>query len=94
MVRGTLVDIIALLDEHDEEWTIYAAEPWCEDSAAVVVLCPDSNVVQPIAAPGLTYFLEVFIAREFLEDYESSLDAPSTLSQRCARLIQYATFDA
>lgn len=88
------MDIIALLDEHDEGWTIFAAEPWCEDSAAVVVFCPDGNVVQPVAAPKLTYFLEVSVARELLEDHESSFDAPSTLQERCARLIQYATFDA
>jgi hypothetical protein len=42
----------------------------------------------------MEYFLEVFIAREFLEDWRTNLEAEPTLEQKCARLIKYATDDA
>jgi hypothetical protein len=43
---------------------------------------------------GYDYFLEIFIAREFLEDWKASLGAEPSMSQTCARLIQYAVNDA
>jgi hypothetical protein len=42
----------------------------------------------------LSYFLEVSIAREFLEDWQASLPNPVTSTQRCDRLIEYALNDA
>jgi hypothetical protein len=43
---------------------------------------------------GMAYFLDVFIAREFLEDWIGNLNAEPTLQEKCARLIQYAMNDA
>ena len=41
----------------------------------------------------LKYFLEVFIAHEFIEDWGANLDANPTLRDKCERLIQYAEKD-
>ncbi len=91
----TLFEAIRDLDSLPEENTIYAAEPWTADSQAIIAYRPD-NVRIPVEAQalGLQYFLEVFIARDFLEDWMGSLDAESTLQQKCERLIQYAINDA
>jgi len=43
---------------------------------------------------NLKYFLEVFIARNFIEDWTANCDAQPTLQQKCARLIAYAVSDA
>jgi len=43
---------------------------------------------------NLKYFLEVFIARNFIEDWTANCDAQPTSQQKCARLIAYAFSDA
>jgi hypothetical protein len=43
---------------------------------------------------GFDYFLEISLAREFLEDWKASLGAEPSIIQACARLIQYAENDA
>jgi len=89
----TLIEAIRDLGKHDAEATIYAAEPWTEESQAVVAFEPEEGGL-PVEAENLSYFLEVFIARDFLEDWEATLGASPTLQELCARLIQYAINDA
>lgn len=91
----TLLDAISTLDELEEADTIYLQEPWTEESIAMVAAEPDEGGVPPEAkALGLSYFIEVAIARDFLDDWLSSLPSTATMSERCARLIQYAVNDA
>ena|SRR3972149_5199414 len=91
----TLLEAIRALDSFDEESTIYALEPWTENSKVVVAPEPDSGGL-PVSDQefGMKYFLEVFIARQFLEGWVGNLDAEPTLQEKCARLIQYAITDA
>lgn len=90
-----LLDVIRDLETLDEESTIYAAEPWTEDSEVIVSREPDSGGLPPEAERrGLKYFLEVFIARDFAADWASHLGAQPSLQQKCARLIKYATTDS
>jgi hypothetical protein len=77
-----------------ENENIYVAPPWsCE--AQAVVIDPASDTTEAITIDGtrFEYFLETFIALEFIEDYVKSSRA--TLSQRqiCERLILYAIND-
>jgi|SRR5579883_591200 len=96
-----LIQLVERLDELDEEEIIFAREPWTEDSDAIVVLDPDSDA-EPVpyqippeaAAAGMTYFLEVFIAREVVEGWTASLDEKPTLAATCRRVIEYAINDA
>lgn len=91
----TLLNAIMTLDELPEEATIYALEPWLPESKVVVLTEPDGGgLPQEAEDAGLSYFLEVAIAREFLEDWQASLSSPVTSAQQCARLIQYALNDA
>jgi len=90
-----LIEAIRDLDSLDEESTIYAAEPWNENSEAIVAREPEAGGLPSEAERlGLKYFLEVFIAREVIEGWMSNLDAQPTLQQKCARLIKYAITDA
>jgi len=90
-----LLDAIRDLDPLDRESTIYAAKPWTESSEAIVAREPESGGTPNEAERfGLKYFIEVFVARDFLEGWLGNLDAPPTLQQKCARLIKYAATDA
>ncbi len=91
----TLIEAIRDLDSFDEEATIYAAEPWTETST--VLIAPElaaGGLPTEAAKLGLKYFLEVFIARDFLEGWTGNLKAEPTLEEKCARLIKYAITDA
>ena len=90
-----LEDAIGRLASVDQDATIYAAEPWSGDSSAVVAIELDSGGGPAEAARlGLKYFLEVSVARDFLEGWESTLGSTPTEQERCARLIRYAINDA
>jgi len=94
----TLFEAIRDLDSLDEESTIYAAEPWTADSQAIVMPQPDDGRLPDEARKlGFEYFLEVWIAREVLQDWVEwveSLNAKPTLQMKCARVIEYAVNDA
>ena len=94
-----LIQLVERLAELDGEYTIYACEPWTEDSDAMVALeDPDRKpfgIPLEAAEAEMMYFLEVDIARdEVLEGWIASLDAKPTLAAICQRLIEYAIYDA
>ncbi|AHF89146.1 hypothetical protein OPIT5_01595 [Opitutaceae bacterium TAV5] len=91
----TLFEIINKLGEFDREHTIYAVEPWSPSSAAVVEPEPQSGGVPADAEKrGMSYFLEVFIAQDFLEDWQGNLPKKPSATERCQRVIDYAINDA
>jgi hypothetical protein len=91
----TLSAVLRAIESFDAEDTIYAAEPWGKESKAVVAHEPETGGVPHEAqAHGMKYFLEVFVARDFLADWKSTLDEEPKCDEVCARLIQYAIFDA
>jgi hypothetical protein len=95
-----LGDIIARLSEFDDDDTIYVREPWTAESDAMVatepeVDEPDGVVLPPAAAEaGLSYFLEIYIARELVEDWIKYLGADPGAKEMCEKVIFYATYDA
>lgn len=91
----TLLQIVEGLDSFDKASTIYAAEPWVENSKTMVLPEPETRGL-PLEAKklGLKYFLEVFIAEDFIKEWAENLDVAPTSLQKCSRLIQYATNDS
>lgn len=93
-----LIRLIERLAELDDEHTIYACEPWTEDSDAMVALeDPDRKpyrIPLEAAEAGMSYFLEVFIARDMVEGWLCNLDEKPTLAAICQRVIHYAIYDA
>jgi hypothetical protein len=91
----TMLEVVRSLDFLDEESTIYASEPWTENSKVVVAPEPEAGGVPLGAQEGdMKYFIEVFVARQFLEGWRENLDVEPTLQEKCVRLIQYAITDA
>jgi hypothetical protein len=90
-----LIEAVEKLESFDNEATIYAATPWTESSEVIVAHEPTSGGLPTEAEKlGLKYFLEVFVARDFLDGWSANLGATPAVRQKCARLIQYALKDA
>ena len=90
-----LLEIVDDLAAYDDELTIYACKPWSCDSVAIVAREPDAGGLPPEAVScGAEYFIEIFVAKEFLEGWVSNESAPPTVNAQCDRLIHYAEFDA
>src|SRR5258708_3324507 len=91
----TLFEAIKNLSDLDENDTIYVAEPWTENSKAIVAPEPVSGGLPAEAAGlGLKYFLEVSVAREVLEGWTGVLGAEPNLRAKVERLTRYAIDDA
>ena len=78
----------------DEDGVICAAKPFTQLSQAIVVPVPISGKISEIEKQGLKYFLEVSLAREFMEGWLANVSNNPTIQEQCARLIRYAEFDA
>ena len=92
---GKLTEIIGRISEFDAEDTIFASEPWSEESSAMVAR--EASTGGPPAegkAMGLKYFLEISVAKEFSEDWAATLSSPPSSRSLCERLIKYAIDDA
>lgn len=91
----TLREIVATLDVLDDELTIYARKPWSPDCEAVVAREPDEGgLPQEAEEKSMAYFLEVFLAQEFLSSWVAAQPEPPSIDQQCDRLAQYAQYDA
>jgi hypothetical protein len=91
----TLVEIINNLESYGDEETIFAKEPWTPDSPAIVLTMPESpGLPEEANQLEMSYFIEPFIAQEFLEGWVKTQDTTPTLREQCERLIQYAIHDA
>ena len=88
-----LIEILRQLQTLDRELTIYARHPWTPSADAQLAV-EGSAEEQKAKADELRYFLEVFIARDFLDDWRATQHRAPTDEQSCARLIEYATNDA
>lgn len=90
-----LREIITQLDNFDGNDTIYVKQPWTPDSEAIVATEPDNGGVPNEAVKiDEEYFLEVFIAQEFLEGWLSNVNEEPSNGDRCLRLITYVENDA
>ena len=90
-----LIELIRNLDALDERSTIYASQPLSDTSEAIADYEPEAGGIPAEAKRlGLKYFLEVFIARDFIEGWAAKCDTQPTLQQKCAKLIPYAVNDA
>jgi hypothetical protein len=90
-----LLEVVSLLPGLDDTHTIYAKQPWSCTSEAILAVEPtDGGLPLEAKQSGLEYFLEVFIAKEFLEGWFSNLQTKPTLLAQCERLVQYAENDA
>lgn len=72
--------------------TIYVVQPWtCDADALISDVSPETTAPIIHAGKPYAYFLEGFIARDFLDDLGASDDVSEA---NCERLISYAINDA
>lgn len=88
-----LVDVVRQLQKWDAESTIYARPPWSPATEAQLAV-QGSDDEKRANAQGLRYFMEVSIARDFLDDWRTTQELRPSDTQACERLIEYATNDA
>lgn len=85
----TLLDMARNLLALDSELTIYAVEPWTPASAAMLAEQEDDQGRSAAAArEGMRYFIEVFIAQDFLEQWIK--EQKPSVDEICKNLIHCA----
>ena len=89
----TLRELLASRRDWADDETIYVIEPW-SGNAEAVISTEAADTTDPLVQSGkrYAYFLEGFIARDFLDDLGASADEVS--EEACDRLIRYAVDDA
>ena len=83
------------VEQGDDDTTFYVEWPWAPDAEAILV-SPSPDTTEPVERDGRSYdyFLEVFIAREVIEDFAATEGESASRLRRCKRLILYAETDA
>lgn len=91
----TLLEITESLAKFDPDHTIYAVSPWTPSSAAIVAAEPQGGGRPSDAVKfGMSYFLEIFVAQEFLQEWQPDTQNAPSACECCERLIGYANKDA
>ncbi len=91
----TLIEAVNKLETFDDEYTIYAEKPWKSDSNVIVGFEPDDDDrPQKAKDQNLDYFLEVFVALEFIDGWLENVEGKPSEVEICNRLIKYAINDA
>lgn len=88
-----LLEAVQQIEVLDSDLIIYARRPWNFDSE-VELIAENSNDEDRVKAAGFRYFIEVPMAKEFLEDWRANVIKNPTTQQCCERLIRYAKYDA
>lgn len=88
-----LIELIANVDQMDDEDVIFAKRDWQPGSEArVFKLTEDYRVPDEAKEFGFEYFLEIDVVRQVLEEFHGRADA--SLEEKCRRVIYYAVYDA
>ena len=92
----TLADLMEQLDSLADDLTIYAEKnpAWSEHSRGVVLPEPEEGGV-PDEARGMSYLLEVYLAKDVVEAWSGGRGGRKpTVKDKCEAVIYYAEHDA
>jgi hypothetical protein len=91
----TLTDLISQIDNVDENLVIFI-ESMTDFNAAIVLEYEEEgdNGVKYADGKQYKYLIEVFLAKEFVDDWKPSLEHHPTDSEIAKRLFEYAINDA
>ena len=90
-----LADLINDIENIDQEAIIFQEDRENPDSDIVISFAEEGDGgIKEEEGRKYYYLIEVFLAKEFLEDWEASLDYRPTLEQKAKRLYDYAINDA
>ncbi len=80
---NTLLELIQELKALDKEGTIYATKPWTTKSKAIVLQeLVSGEIPQEAKDLGLSYFIEVYIACDFIEEWEKSFPIAASAEKK------------
>ena len=90
-----LTDLIKNIGNIDQEAIIFQEDRGNPNSEIILSFAEEGdNGVKEELGRKYYYLIEVFLAQEFIEDWNISLDYEPTLEDTAKRLFDYATNDA
>lgn len=90
-----LIELISRIDEVDEESIIFMEDTGKFDSDVILSHAEEGDAgIKKIEGREYYYLIEVFLAKEFIEDWVGGIKYKPTSRQVAKRLHQYAINDA
>lgn len=91
-----LVDLIKILPEVDDELTIFLEDINDYNSELLLVHCEEEggSILKISEGKSFHYLLEIFLAKEFVEDWTNSSTHAPTADEIAKRLYEYGINDA
>jgi hypothetical protein len=90
-----LIDLIKEIDNIDQEAIIFQEEKENFHSNILLSFAEDGDEgIKHHDGKKYYYLIEVFLAKEFIDDWVASLDYEPTLEEKAKRLHDYAINDA
>ena len=90
-----LTDLIKDIENIDQEAIIFQEDRENPNSDIILSFAEEGDEgIKNVEGRKYYYLIEVFLAKEFVEDWEASLDYKPTLEETAKRLYDYAINDA
>jgi hypothetical protein len=90
-----LINLVKTLENVDQEAIIFQENRENPNSDIILSFAEEGDEgVKQEAGRKYYYLIEVFLAKEFIDDWEASLDYKPTLEETAKRLYDYAINDA
>lgn len=84
-----LRDAVERIETLDGAATLFVRQPWTPESDTALAV-EGSVEEERVRGEGMSYFLEVVIAKDFLIGWRDSKRKAPGVEQSCLRLIEYA----
>ena len=84
-----LIEAVRQIDSLDPRGTLYARPPWSPESETALAV-EGTDEEEKVRGQGLSYFLEVIVARDFVIGLRDARRRAPGADQLCRRLIEYA----
>lgn len=90
-----LLELVRTLSTQNDEAVIYIEDP-NDKNSEIILIAEAEESTEPIVIGDKTYYylIEVFLAKEFIEDWLLTLEGKPTDIQIVDRLHQYVVNDA
>ncbi|WP_293917944.1 MULTISPECIES: hypothetical protein [unclassified Sphingobacterium] len=88
-----LIDLIKDIDNIDQEAIIFQEEKENPNSEIILSFAEEEGIKEE-GGKKYYYLIEVFLAKEFVDDWVASLDYEPTIEEKAKRLYDYAMNDA
>jgi len=84
-----IIEAVLQIETLDAKATLFVRQPWTPESEAALAV-EGSPEEERIRGEGMSYFLEVTVAKDFLIGLKDTRRKAPHAGQLCKRLIEYA----